>query len=185
MRRVLVDRSDSRGIPDLIEHHLIRWPRGGLSFAPVGGENGSWRRGFFTGIPGEVSEPGVLGPQGWKGLSKTHGKELLNAAIDGYKAGGIKHSMAEAIVLSEALEAFHHDTGRYPIRDGQIVSEQLIPKYINTIPTDSFIGRPFSILMTEHGSAVVIRIGRGGFIVKAGEVTEAQPYREVVSQVTR
>jgi hypothetical protein len=102
--------------------------------------------------------------------------EAMHAAIDAYKASAVKHSVADAIVLSKALENYRADTGRYPMTEGQVVSAQLAPRYINAVPIDTFTGRPYEVFMAAD-SAAVVGVGRGGVIVQAGKSVVFQPYR--------
>jgi len=100
-----------------------------------------------------------------------------HSLLEGYVAGTIKRSMANARTISTALEHYKQDNGHYPnVSSSAQLSSALVPKYIREIPADMYSGRPFVVIRTDAGPAI-IAAGRGGFIVQKGEVSFFEPYR--------
>jgi type II secretory pathway pseudopilin PulG len=104
--------------------------------------------------------------------------QAIQSALDAGTSSKVKRSIGNALVISDALEAYKRDTGHYPeqLSDASRLSQALIPKYLPAMPTDMYHGRPYAVVMTDATPSVV-SIGRGGFIVRKHEVVFFQPYR--------
>jgi hypothetical protein len=104
--------------------------------------------------------------------------EAIQSALAAHASSTIKRSMANAVAISDALEAYKRDNGRYPELNSASLSRALIPKYLRAIPGNIYTGQPYSFTMNEAGPAVV-SVGRGGFIVRKHKVVAFEPYRAI------
>lgn len=104
--------------------------------------------------------------------------QTMQSMLDASTASKIKRSMGDAVAISDAIERYKEEQGKYPEMptDSARLSQSLVPKYLAGIPTDGYNGRPYVIAMRGETPAV-IAVGRGGFVVQKREVVFLQPYR--------
>ena len=99
----------------------------------------------------------------------------IQSLIDAYIASSVKRSIANAIVISRALEQYKRDHGNFPVAAQGTVVNALVPKYLKNVPTD-FSGRPYTVVISNP-VPLIVEPGRGGFIVESGEVRVFHAYR--------
>jgi len=100
----------------------------------------------------------------------------IQSLLDAGARSKAKRSVADAISISRALEAFRDGNGRYPPLDHDLskLTKYLVPKYIQTLPARDAYDQPYLVVMDGSVPAIV-STGRNGFAIERGQVVAEGP----------
>jgi hypothetical protein len=103
----------------------------------------------------------------------------VRSALDAYVSSTAKRTAAECQLLSSALEHYRVDHGGYPPLPANIgdLEPNLVPTYLNHVPTRSFAsGQPLVVVM-HGGRAAIVATGRYGFVVENEHLVGPPPWQ--------